>query len=188
MPNYIRIAGTDIYLRVFEQGDFEFISGTYNAHAVVDFDLERDFADAKEVCGSDTLPTERYYFTFEGQKTNRSNQAVWQSGYPVIWGMVGVDYDADNVYLAVLRGGYKPKGSAMNYYLPIVTNDGVLFTSTNQSTAYLPVSEVTVYDKNPNFVEEDENVLQKSPNLMALVLRKAGVPMADIVAQMLLKK
>ena len=39
----------------------------------------------------------------------------------------------------------------MNYYLPLVTCDGVLFESTNQSTAYLPISEVTVYESNPNY-------------------------------------
>ena len=152
MANYIRIAGTDIYLRVFEQGEFSFISGTYKAHAAVeDLDLTRDFADARVVCGSNTLPAERFYFTFEGQKTNLNNQAVWQSGsYPVIWGMCG-DSGAETVYLAVLRGGYNPKGSAMNYYLPVVTSDGVVFESTNQSTAYMPVSELTVYENNPNF-------------------------------------
>lgn len=151
MANYIRIAGTDIYLRVFEQGDFTFINGSAQANAAVEFDLERDFADARVVCGSDTLPTVKHYFTFEGQQTNLNNQAVWKSGnYPVIWGMWGTS-GKETIYLAVLHGGFNPKGSAMNYYLPLVTCDGVLFESTNQSTAYLPISEVTVYESNPNY-------------------------------------
>lgn len=190
MPNYIRIADTDIYLRVFEQGEFAFIGGSASAHIAVDFDLERDFADARAVCGSDTLPAAKYYFTFEGQQSTVSNQAVWSSdGYPVIWGMWG-DYGAENIYLALLRGGYNPKGSAMNYYLPVVTCDGELFYSTNQTTAYMPVSELTVYENNPNFVEGDEDnehSSQISSKLISYVLRKAGVPMADIVAQMLYK-
>ena len=146
MPNYVRIAGTDIYLRVFEQGDFTFIKGTATANAVVEYDLARDFADARAVCGSDTLPTTKHYFTFEGQKTSVNNQAVWRSSgtNPVIWGMFGATGE-ETIYLALLRGGFNPSNNAMNYYLPLVTCDGVTFESTNQSTAYMPVSELTVY-------------------------------------------
>ena len=192
MPNYVRIAGTDIYLRVFEQSDVSFITGTATANMVVDFDLERDFADAREVCGSDVLPTTKHYFTFEGQKTTVSNQAVWQaSGSPIIWGMWGAT-GAETIHLALLRGGFKPSSNAMNYYLPLVTCDGVLFESTNQSTAYMPVSELTLYENNQSYVEPDEPERGETPEvssnmakIIAFALRKAGVPMAEMVAMML---
>lgn len=145
--NYIRIADTDIYCRIFEQGDIAFSSGGQTGAMTVEFDLDKDFADAREVCGSDTLPTEKHHFTFEGQTTESNTQWVQQySTYPTIWGMWGAS-GAETIYLAVLRGGYNPKGSAMNYYLPLVTCDGVLFESTNQTTAYIPVSELTVYER-----------------------------------------
>ena len=150
MAEYLRIAGTDIYLRVFEQGDFEFYA-TARARAAVELDLARDFADARAICGSESLPDSKHYFTFEGQQTAISTQAVWRlSGYPIAWGMLGEE-NGDTVHLAVLRGGYNPDREAMNYYLPLITCDGEVFESTNQTTAYVSVNGLTVYENNPNF-------------------------------------
>ena len=92
MAEYVRVTGTDVYLRVFEQEEVVFINGSPRLEFLVEMDLARDFADARAVCGGETLPATEYAFTFEGQQTVLKNQTVRVvAGTPVIWGMWGDD-------------------------------------------------------------------------------------------------